>query len=70
MLGFRVEFSPLSRLGQWYSSDMNKHPEIDSVILEHHLRQTTYSCVLINSDFLYHFSSPTPSLHEYQATII
>ena len=39
MLGFRVEFSPLSRLGQWYSSDINEHPEIDSVILEYHLRR-------------------------------
>jgi hypothetical protein len=47
MLGFRAEFSPLSRLGQWYSSDMNEHPEIDSVILEYHLRQNMYYLILI-----------------------
>ena len=48
LLGFRVEFSPLSRVGQWYSSDMNEHPEIDSVILEYHLRQNiVYELILI-----------------------
>lgn len=46
MLNF--EFSPLSRVGQWYSSDMNEHPEIDSVKLEYHLRQNiVYYLILI-----------------------